>query len=83
MTDNLRDFTDIHIYDDSEEERVVEAAAFLSKMDSEGGLTDFLDWGGVDAFPEGLRPAAAAFNVAYEQLQGEVKEWHEARGVRY
>jgi len=68
-------------YCDFEEEEENEAAELFCKIDSEGGLQGFLDWGGVAAFPKELQPAAVAFRFALRGLEDAVAEWGLKHGV--
>lgn len=81
MADSLTPAWKVDIYADDVDEGVAEAAGFLNKMDSEGGLQDFLGWGGVDAFPVELRVEAQVFADAEDALQAAITAWAAERGV--
>ena len=59
-----------------------EAATLLHKIDSAGGLFDFIQWGGPEAFEdEGLRFLAIDAAEAMKALDEGLTAWAAERGV--
>lgn len=79
---SLQGFWDVDIDDPNEDPKKVEAAAFLQKLDYEGGLDGFLDWGGWEAFPMGLRADAAALETLRRNMKRAIEMWAAKRGVQ-
>jgi hypothetical protein len=77
----MRGFWEIDINDETEAAGAIEAAEFLGKADSEGGLVGFLWWGGTEAFPDDLRNEARKLEEAHTALLAAVDEWAAERGV--
>ena len=42
---------------------------FIEKLDWEGGVVGFLEWGGTDAFPVELQPAAKRVEEALQEIE--------------
>lgn len=78
----LRDWTEIDADDESEPDEVRSLVGFLFKMDWEGGLEGFLDWGGPEEFPsERLKELARVLVTAIGDVKDEIKSWAKTQGV--
>lgn len=60
-----------------------DAQEFRDKVDYEGGLLEYLCWGGVEAFPATMHDEAQVFDAALDALNERFSSVLKSWGVTY
>ena len=47
---------------------------FIDKLEIEGGIEQFLDWGGIDCFPPSLRDAARTMLIGLAEIEEAIEK---------